>query len=343
VHDFAAAAAAAALLLLLLRCCCCCCCAAAAAAAALLLLLLLRCCCCCCCRYATPPEDPLLVIARDAAAGSDLLCLDELHVTDVADAMLLSRLFGQILGHGCMVCFTSNRPARDLYKGGLSRKYFEPFIMLIDERLLQLKVAGGRDYRAQHAMQHAIQQQQDVMPHSQQQRSSNDTDTLLAAAAAGAGAWWVGAGAGQQLQQHWQQLASQLAELHAAVGTAAAAAAAEAGSRSGSVQLPFGRKLWVPQALLSPAEWSAAGSADHDDQQQQQQQQKGLEAALFTFEQLCGNSGSRQSLEHAGALSANDYLALVRSCPVLFLARLPQLQPHQRDEARRLVTFVDIA
>jgi predicted ATPase len=297
------------------------------------------------CRYATPTEDPLLVIARDAAAGSNLLCLDELHVTDVADAMLLLRLFRQILTHGCMVCFTSNRPARDLYKGGLSRKYFEPFVQLIDDRLLQLKVAGGRDYRAQHAVQQAMQQQQGGnTPHShQQQTSSSMNQSLAAAAAAGTGAWWVGPGAEQQLQQHWQQLANQLAELHAAVG-----AAAEGVSGPASVPLPFGRQLWVPQALLSPpaagiaaAEGNATADSESGLQQQAPQQQ--IEAALFTFEQLCGNSGSRQSLEHAGALSANDYLALVRACCVLFVSGLPQLQPQQRDEARRLVTFVDVA
>jgi predicted ATPase len=262
--------------------------------------------------------------------------------------MLLTRLFRQILAHGCMVCFTSNRPARDLYKGGLSRKYFEPFIQLIDDRLLQLKVAGGRDYRAQHAVQQAMQQQPgDVKHHSHQQHTSSSMNQSLAAvAAANTGAWLVGPGAEQQLQQHWQQLADKLAELHTAAG-----AAADTVSGPASVPLPFGRKLWVPQALLSPpgaAAAAAEGSVTADSaalQQQQQQppQQQHIEAALFTFEQLCGNGGSRKSLEHAGALSANDYLALVRACSVLFVSGLPQLQPQQRDEARRLVTFVDVA
>lgn len=85
-------------------------------------------------RRALPPEDPVLVVARTAAANTHLLCLDELHVTDVADAMLLSRLFGELLRCGCWVVFTSNRPARDLYRGGLSRRYFEPFVELVDDR-----------------------------------------------------------------------------------------------------------------------------------------------------------------------------------------------------------------
>jgi hypothetical protein len=57
-----------------------------------------------------------------------------------------------------------------------------------------------------------------------------------------------------------------------------------------------------------------------------------MSGAYFTFEQLCGNNGSRQSMAVAGALSANDYLALVQSCRHLFVEGLPQLQPNQRDE-----------
>eukprot|EP00882_Tetradesmus_deserticola_P009185 GHRQ01009687.1.p1 GENE.GHRQ01009687.1~~GHRQ01009687.1.p1 ORF type:complete len:376 (+),score=134.17 GHRQ01009687.1:202-1329(+) len=300
------------------------------------------------CRHAAPREDPLRVMAQGAAASSDLLCLDELHVTDVADAMLLSRLFEQILAHGCMVCFTSNRPVRDLYKGGLSRKYFEPFIQLLDERLLQLKVAGGRDYRTQHD---APTEQQEQKQHSgrldpqQQQSGSNSSSSsdactggsVAAVATAASGAWLVGAGAEQQLQQHWQQLADQLAQLHSAAG-----AAAQAVSRPVSVSLPFGRKLWVPRALLPPLEGGAAPLVNNTVDRAGQQQQRQLVAARFEFEQLCGSGGSRQSLEHAGALSANDYVALVRACPVLFVSGLPQLTQQQRDEARRLVTFLDV-
>jgi len=83
------------------------------------------------------------VVARAAAAHTDVLCLDELHVTDVADAMLLSRLLGELLHCGCTVLLTSNRPPRDLYKGGLSRKYFEPFIQLVDNRWASRGVEEG--------------------------------------------------------------------------------------------------------------------------------------------------------------------------------------------------------
>lgn len=269
-----------------------------------------------CCRYAPPAEDPVLVLAKAAAAGLDLLCVDELHVTDVADAMLLSRLFEAIVTSGCNVIFTSNRPARDLYKGGLSRKYFEPFIKLIDDRLLQLKVAGGRDYRSQ-------------------QRSNASIAANLGAHSTGL--WLLGPAAAQQQQLQWEQLAQQMG----AIVTIAAAGAAPNSDQPFSISLPFGRTLWVPRTLVMPPA-AASGAKSSSLGSPQQQQQPPLAATWFTFTQLCSNQGSRQSLEHAGALSSNDYLALVRSCSVLFVQGIPQLTTRLRDEARRLVTLVDL-
>lgn len=65
-------------------------------------------------------------IARD----THLLFLDELHVTDFADALILSRLLNEILRLGTLLVITTNRSANDLYKGGPSRKYFKPLVRL---------------------------------------------------------------------------------------------------------------------------------------------------------------------------------------------------------------------
>lgn len=322
-----------------------------------------------------------MVVAQETAANLHLLCVDELHVTDVADAMVLSNLFGTMLKLGCCLVFTSNRPARDLYKGGLSRKYFLPFIDLIDEHMLQLKVASGCDYR--------------LLKHSSRSTGQRDCQDTTAAAegssvgdssATASDRYFMGHQGTQQLQRLWQK------------------------TRNGrpvipcTVPLPFGRQLWMPKAVehshASCSEPSNStgppqpGTTSPPQQQQQQKQQlhvqndsasahhdntsagglstselvqgqsagiraspnhpqrstalrttlghKPIAAAYFTFEQLCGGSGCRAGVDQGGPLSAIDYLAVAHSCDTVFLEHIPELSIAQRDEARRLVTLIDI-
>jgi cell division protein ZapE len=91
--------------------------------------------------------DPIEPVAEAIAAEAKLLCFDEMQVTNSADAMILSRLFGKLLAEGVKVVTTSNRPPRDLYKDGLNRDLFVPFIELIERRMLVVEVNGPTDYR----------------------------------------------------------------------------------------------------------------------------------------------------------------------------------------------------
>jgi cell division protein ZapE len=91
--------------------------------------------------------DPIPPVARAIADEAKLLCFDEMVINNSADAMILSRLFAQLLDAGVTVITTSNRPPRDLYVGGLNRELFLPFIALIEQRLDVASLNGPVDYR----------------------------------------------------------------------------------------------------------------------------------------------------------------------------------------------------
>ncbi len=91
--------------------------------------------------------DPLLSIAQEIAGKSALLCFDEFHVTNIADAMMLGRLFEGFFDAGVVVVATSNFAPDDLYMNGLQRDRFLPFIDLIKQKLDIHELSSPTDYR----------------------------------------------------------------------------------------------------------------------------------------------------------------------------------------------------
>ncbi|MDD2720839.1 MAG: cell division protein ZapE [Gallionella sp.] len=97
-------------------------------------------------RLADQP-DPLMALAEDIAHATRVLCLDEFHVEDIADAMILGRLLEALFRHGVVLLTTSNFPPDGLYPNGLQRQNFLPAIALLKRRLRVLHFDGRKDYR----------------------------------------------------------------------------------------------------------------------------------------------------------------------------------------------------
>jgi cell division protein ZapE len=92
-------------------------------------------------------EDPLASVAAEIARDARVVCLDELFVSDIADAMILSGLFSGLVERGVALVFTSNAPPSGLYRDGLQRARFLPAIALLERHCEILNVDAGADYR----------------------------------------------------------------------------------------------------------------------------------------------------------------------------------------------------
>jgi cell division protein ZapE len=97
-------------------------------------------------------DDPIPPLADQIAADAALLCFDEFQVNDIADAMIIERLFRALFEAGTVVVATSNRPPDRLYEHGLQRDRFLPFIVLLEQRLDRVELDSGRDYRLSRMM-----------------------------------------------------------------------------------------------------------------------------------------------------------------------------------------------
>lgn len=98
-------------------------------------------------RAAEHAADPLLEVARQIASETRLLCFDEFHVSDIADAMILGRLLKELMARGVIFVMTSNYAPENLYPDGLHRESFLPAIALIQSELDVFNLDGGQDYR----------------------------------------------------------------------------------------------------------------------------------------------------------------------------------------------------
>jgi cell division protein ZapE len=98
-------------------------------------------------RKSARPVDAITAVAQAVAERARLLCLDEFQVKDIADAMLLKRLFEALIGRGVFMAVSSNTEPDSLYENGLNRQLFMPFIAFLKQRFEVVEIGGGIDYR----------------------------------------------------------------------------------------------------------------------------------------------------------------------------------------------------
>ncbi|HEY5289543.1 MAG TPA: cell division protein ZapE [Caulobacteraceae bacterium] len=200
-------------------------------------------------------DDPIAPVAALIAREASLLCFDELAVTDIADAMILGRLFEALFARGVTLVATSNRPPGDLYKDGVNRQLFLPFIAMLEERMEITPVGGDHDWRL------------DRLRAARTWLSPIDPDNEA------------------HFDALWRELLGGDAEIGATI-----------------------------EVLGRAQHWPRATS--------------GMLRAHFAS--LCVH-----------ALGPSDYLAIAARFHTVFVEAIPKLGPDQRDQAKRLATFID--
>jgi cell division protein ZapE len=201
-------------------------------------------------------DDPIGPVAASLAEEAWVLCFDEFAVVDIADAMILGRLFTALFEHGVVVVATSNVPPDDLYRGGLNRTLFLPFIDLVKQRMDVVELNSRTDFRLEKLGDAPVY----FTPPDENARKALDD------------------------------------VFHRLTG----------GSRAKAAELRVhGRPVEVPAQAMG--------------------------VARFPYETLCKRP-----------LGATDYIAIARAYHTIIIDGVPALRPDQRDEARRLITLIDI-
>jgi protein AFG1 len=250
--------------------------------------------------------DPIAAVALSFAQEARVLCLDEFQVTDIADAMILKRLFTVLWGDGSrigmVVVATSNRHPNDLYEGGLNRSLFVPFIDTLRRNMEIIELNGKLDYRRRSLMtgkalgdeKRSILHCSSIQPTIDQSSPSNVKNTLLLR---------------DNHQSYFypansKDARSSIEEIF--LGEFGDHGKERLQHHTTLIPVRMGRHVVVPRS-----------------------NQNG-NVAWFEFEALCGQP-----------LGAADYWAICEHYSTVIVDHVPQLDASKVNEARRFVTLID--
>jgi protein AFG1 len=256
-----------------------------------------------------PQQDPIPPVALSLAQDARILCFDEFQVTDIADAMILRRLFGILFEqYGVVVVATSNRAPEDLYQGGLNRHLFLPFIDVLQTHCEVFGMTGQHDYRRDNEYSNMSttaksrnQQQSYFCPH----HDNNDDDDH----GIGSGTTTTSIAKQQEQEQH-QQALNEIFQLGKSQGNNQNN---EFNSSNDDTSLD-----WTSEAV--PVRMGRTVQVPRSNET----------CAWFDFRSLCHQP-----------LGAADYLALCERYSTIIVDDVPQLGAAHFNEARRFVTLVD--
>jgi predicted ATPase len=282
-----------------------------------------------------PLHNPIYRVGMDIAQSTSLLCLDEFQVTDIADAVILSQLFGVLFRKGTVVVTTSNRPPHHLYEDGLNRDYFFlPFLTLLQQYCIVHEIQSTLDYRrilANHPY------------------SSSTTSLLLSLLPSSSSSFF---GSEEIMQPVFQQVLKIIVRVEeeeeednddpARVGTTnptplgtstTRATTPMARPRSMQLSVGFQRTLCLDQCYQSaghPYDDSHSHPTTNNNDDNHQGAPISLRAVQIDVIQLCDAD-----------VGSMDFSAIARSFDIVYLSNVPIMDLEGHNRARRFITLVD--
>ena len=286
--------------------------------------------------------DPIKHVARSISNEAALLCFDELHVSDITDAMVLGRLFQRLLKSEVIIVSTSNTHPAELYKDGLNRQLFLPFIELIEDHLEVYELAAHLDYR----LEKLAHQQLYFTPLGEDAKAA--MDTAWKNLTGRKGGFVAEHDLGGRLL-HVPQTAMgcarfsfgiflpfiELIEDHLEVYELAAHLDYRL-EKLAHQQLYFTPLGEDAKAAMDTAWKNLTGRkggfvAEHDlGGRLLHVPQTAMGCARFSFQEICGRP-----------LGAEDYLMLARTYQTIFIDNIPVLAADERNEVRRFINLID--